>query len=308
MLNLVNGQVKKLNWGNVSKLAKKEITYHNALASLEDAHKIKLVDKEGKVTYVTAEKILVSVGGRPNYLNLENARELCISSDDIFWMKNDPGKTLVIGSGYIGLECGGFLNGLGKEVTVLYRSKVLRTFDQDIASKIQSLMQDKGIKFLQGTTTSLIKKDNQILVKISMKDKDGNSKDHEELFDTVLLAIGRTPDTKSIGLDKLGVELDKKKKIVVNKCWQSNIDNIYAIGDVANSGYELTPLAIKEGIYLAEGLFNNKWQEIDYNTIPTTVFTPVEYSCCGLSEQKSIEKYGDENIDVYHVNFQPLEW
>ena len=110
---------------------KNDIDYFNAMASFENKNVIKLVDKNNEIQYVEAENILIAIGGRPKYLDLKGAKDYCISSDDIFWMKENPGKVLVIGAGYIALETAGFLRAFGNEVEILYRSKVLRQFDDD---------------------------------------------------------------------------------------------------------------------------------------------------------------------------------
>lgn len=303
MLSQVNGHIKSLNWGYKSELLKKEIDFFNAYATLKNEHIIMLKNENGEISEVTADKILIAVGGRPNYLNVEGSRELCITSDDIFWQKEAPGKTLVIGAGYIGLECGGFVKGLGNDVDVLYRSEVLRGFDQNVRDRLVNYMTDFGMNFVKGSPLGFFKKDGKVMAKLQLGDVV-----EERLYDTVLLAIGRTPDTKSLNLDKIGVKLSPKGKLIVNEKWQTNIENIYAVGDINSHGLELTPVAIKEGKYLAEGLFTGNWQKINYSVVPTTVFTPLEYSFCGLTEEAAIKKYTKDKISIYHSAFKPLEW
>ena len=103
---------------------------------MKSKNEIELKNSKGETEVVTAKNILISVGGRPKYLDIEGCKELCQSSDDIFWAKKEFGKTLVVGSGYIGMECGGFLRGFGKDVTIMFRSKILRSFDKDVVSRI----------------------------------------------------------------------------------------------------------------------------------------------------------------------------
>ncbi len=122
------------------------------------------------------------------------------------------------------------------------------------------------------------------------------------------MAIGRTPEVSSLNLDQIGIKFDKSKKIITNQHYQTDVENIFAIGDIRSGGLELTPVAIKEGEYLVEGIVNNKWQSIDYDLVPTTVFTPLEYSKCGLSEDDAIQRFGQDEIQVYHQYFTPLEW
>lgn len=122
------------------------------------------------------------------------------------------------------------------------------------------------------------------------------------------MAIGRTADLTGLGIESLGIQIDKSRKIITNEKWQTNAANIFAIGDVKSNGLELTPVAIKEGEYLVNGLYKNQWKTLDYSLVPTTVFTPLEYSKCGLSEEEAVQIYGADNIEIYHQSFTPLEW
>lgn len=127
-------------------------------------------------------------------------------------------------------------------------------------------------------------------------------------FDTVLFAIGRYAVTEGVGLDKAGVTVEKNGKIIVNEREQTNVPHIFAIGDVQHGKLELTPTAIKAGELLAHREFGNGDELMDYKNVPTTVFTPIEYGCIGLTEEESYAKYGEANVDVFHTEFQPLEW
>lgn len=307
MRESVTNHIKSLNWGYRTQMMKMGIKYYNALASLSGPNTIKLVDKNDVVTEITAEHILVAVGGRPRYLNVPGAKEHCISSDDLFWLEKAPGKSLVIGAGYIATECGGFLNGLGKEVDILYRSEILRGFDKECVDKIVGFMTHYGVNFRKGNAYSFEKVDGRIKVTLTCE-VDGKKVDSVEFYDTVLMAVGRYPDLGNLGLDNLGVELNDKGKVKVNEKWQTNVKGLYALGDIASHGLELTPVAIKEGQYLAEGLFGNRWKTIDYDTICTTIFTPMEYSVCGLTEAQAINKYGEDGVEVFYANSRPIEW
>ena len=122
--------------------------------------------------------------------------------------------------------------------------------------------------------------------------------------------MGRNPETSKIGLKELGVKYDSKNHLIVNEKYQTSVSNIFAIGDVISNALELTPVAVKEGGIVAKGLFSKTkiWKTINYDVIPTTIFTPLEYSSCGISESKAIEKLGKDQITVYHAAFKPLEW
>uniref|UniRef100_A0A452UF97 Thioredoxin reductase 3 n=1 Tax=Ursus maritimus TaxID=29073 RepID=A0A452UF97_URSMA len=131
----------------------------------------------------------------------------------------------------------------------------------------------------------------------------------EEIYNTVLLAIGRDSCTRKIGLEKIGVRINERSgKIPVNDMEQTNVPYVYAVGDILEGKLELTPVAIQAGKLLARRLFAGRLEKCDYVNIPTTVFTPLEYGCCGLSEERAIEVHKKENLEVYHTLFWPLEW
>lgn len=173
-----------------------------------------------------------------------------------------------------------------------------------MANLIGKHMEENGVKFINGATPEKLEKPGE---KIVVTYKQGEELKTEE-YDTVLFAIGRTACTAGIEVNKAGVQVEKNGKIRVNDVEQSNVQNIYAVGDVIYGNLELTPVAIKAGKLLAMRLFGGKTEKMDYVNVPTTVFTPIEYGCCGLSEVEAIEKFGDANIDVYHQQFKPLEW
>merc|ERR1719183_1313370 len=151
MIQAVNNYIKSLNWGSKTDLRTKGVKYYNSYATFVDPHTLSLDNGKGKVEKVTAKNILIACGGRPSYGDVPGTKECCISSDDIFWQKKAPGKTLVIGASYIALECAGFLAAFGFDVTVMVRSILLRGFDQDIANMIGTYMEQHGVKFQRET-------------------------------------------------------------------------------------------------------------------------------------------------------------
>ena len=222
--------------------------------SLIDAHTIQLVDADGKIITKTSEFITIAVGGRPRYPKVKNIRELAITSDDIFWLKKEPGKTLIIGASYVALECAGFLTSIENDCTVLVRSILLRGFDQQIATMIGDYMKNHNTKFIENATLSSIEKTSEGKLKCTFK----GGKVKEQEYDTVLLAIGREIETANLNLKKAGVKMNKKGKVVTNDLDQTSVDNIFAIGDCAsgvNGMPELTPVAIDSGKLLAKRLF-----------------------------------------------------
>jgi thioredoxin reductase (NADPH) len=308
MVTQVNNYIKSLNFAYKNDLKSKKVQYINAFGKFRDANTIECTDKKGEVSEITASNIVIAVGGRPTPLNCEGSEHV-IDSDDIFWKKSSPGKTCVIGASYVALECAGFLNALGLDTTVAVRSRLLRGFDTEYADKIGAHMEAHGTTFRKGFTPASITQD-EASGKLTVAFQSSASKDaplETEEFDTVLAAIGRRPCTAELGLEAAGVEVQENGKIRTN-FEQTNVPNIYAIGDVIDGAPELTPVAIKAGKLLASRLFGNGVKVMDYHTIPTTVFTPLEYGCIGFSEEDAINEFGADNIEVYHTSFEPLEW
>ena len=305
MVGNVQTHIKGLNWGYKTDLLKLKAKYYNSYASFVDAHTLSLDNGKGKVETVTADKIVIACGGRPSYPGIPGDKEFGITSDDIFSLKTNPGKTLVVGASYVALECAGFLTALGYDTTVMVRSILLRGFDQDMADKIGVYMQMYGTNFARGTPSKLEKPDPNGQIHVTYSNEDETV---TEQYDTVLFAIGRYAVTEGLCLDKAGVKCEKNGKFIVNDEEQTNVDNIYAIGDVLHGKLELTPVAIKAGMLLSNRLFKGTTEKMDYINVPTTVFTPLEYGCCGYTEAEAKEKFGEDNISTYHTSFQPLEW
>ena len=302
----VQGHISSLNFGYRTQLRKFSVTYYNKFAKFIDAHTIELTDKKGKTETITADKILISIGLRPTYLDVPGAKELCITSDDIFKLKKAPGKTLIIGASYIAVECASFLKSLGYDVTLMVRSMILRGFDRDMADRLRAVLERDGIKFLDKCTPVSFKKEEDKIVAEFKNNSTGDVGCDE--FDTVLLATGRTADCSKINIASTGVNLAKSGKIIVDQYDKTNVENIFAIGDISEGRPELAPPAIKAGKYLAYRLFGGKNTIVNYDNIATTIYAKLEYGTCGLSEEKAIEKYGKENIKVYHSEFVPVEW
>ncbi|XP_046406201.1 thioredoxin reductase SEP1-like [Ischnura elegans] len=308
------GEVKKhimsLNFGYRSDLVLKKIKYYNAYATFLDKHKLKLVGRDNKVEEITADNILIAVGGRPNYPDIPGAKEYGITSDDIFYLRHSPGKTLVVGASYVALECAGFLAGFGFDVTVMVRSILLRGFDRQMADMIGSHMETHGVKFIRpAVPTKITEKCTGSPGELTVTYKFEDGREEEQTFNTVMFATGRSPCTKNIGLQEIGVNLNEKNgKIIGDKLERTNVPNIFAIGDVLDGTPELTPVAIQAGRILARRLYGKSNEPMDYKMVPTTVFTPLEYGSVGYSEEDAIVPYGADDIEVYHTHYQPLEY
>ncbi|XP_054155150.1 thioredoxin reductase 1, cytoplasmic-like [Oppia nitens] len=310
MKDEVQNYIRSLNFGYRVQLREQSVNYINSYASFVDPHKIKCIDKKGNESFLTADKFIISTGERPRYpTDCVGAKEFGITSDDLFSMPYNPGKTLVVGASYVALECAGFLRGIGLDVTVMVRSILLRGFDQEMAEKVGEFMAFEGINFLRPcipTKIERIEEGSPGRLRVTANRTDTNEEIVEE-YNTVLFAIGRDPCTDKIGLENTGVVKEKNGKIkTVSE--KTNIDHIYAVGDILYEKLELTPVAIEAGVLLARRLFANSTVECDYLNVPTTVFTPLEYGCCGYTEEQAVKEFGEDNIEVYHQKFCPFEW
>ncbi|SPJ10286.1 thioredoxin reductase [Plasmodium sp. DRC-Itaito] len=304
LVTTVQSHIRSLNFSYMTGLRSSKVKYINGLAKLKDKNTVSYYLKGdlSKEETVTGKYILIATGCRPHIPDdVEGAKELSITSDDIFSLKKDPGKTLVVGASYVALECSGFLNSLGYDVTVAVRSIVLRGFDQQCAVKVKLYMEEQGVMFKNGILPKkLTKMDDKILVEFSDKTN--------ELYDTVLYAIGRKGDIDGLNLESLNMNVNKSNnKIIADNLSCTNIPSIFAVGDVAENVPELAPVAIKAGEILARRLFKNSDEIMDYSYIPTSIYTPIEYGACGYSEEKAYELYGKSNVEVFLQEFNNLE-
>ncbi|XP_068058056.1 thioredoxin reductase 3 [Anomalospiza imberbis] len=311
MVEAIQNYIGSLNWGYRVSLREKSVTYLNSYGEFVEPHKIKATNRKGQVTYHTAETFVLATGERPRYLGIPGDKEFCITSDDLFSLPYCPGKTLVVGASYVALECAGFLAGLGLDVTVMVRSILLRGFDQEMAEKVGAYMETHGVKFIRKFVPVQVEQLEQGMpgrLKVTAKSTEGPEILQEE-YNTVLIAIGRDACTRNIGLQTIGVKINEKNgKVPVNDEEQTNVPYVYAIGDILDGKLELTPVAIQAGRLLAQRLYGGSSKKCDYINVPTTVFTPLEYGSCGYPEEKAISEYGEQNLEVYHTLFWPLEW
>lgn len=310
LVEAVQNHIKSLNWGYRVSLQDKHVKYLNAFAEFVDKHTLKTVNRRGKEAVITFGSAVVATGMRPRYPDIPGAKEYGITSDDLFSMKAVPGKTLVVGASYVALECAGFLAGLGFETTCMVRSILLRGFDQQLAEKIGAYMAQEGVKFIRPavpTKVELVEDGPPRRLRVEFKLMETGETLSKE-FNTVMFAIGRDACTQGIGLEKLGVKMNPKNGQLLSTFEQTSVPNIYGIGDVLHDKPELTPVAIQAGKLLADRLFGGRTTLCDYVNVPTTVFTPLEYGCIGLSEEDAISQKGSDNIEVYHSYFHPLEW
>jgi len=262
-------------------------------AVIADPHTVELAD--GK--RITTKHILVATGGTPFKPAQTPGIELAGTSNDVFLMEELPKSILIVGGGYIACEFAGIFNGLGVETSQYYRgAQILRGFDGEARGHIAEAMQGRGVNLHVGTDVDRMEeRDGGIWVKAT----DGR----EQVFDKVIYATGRVPNSAGLGLQEAGVKLGRGGVVEVDAYSQTSVPSIYAVGDVTDR-VNLTPVAIREGQAFVETVFNANPTKVDHSLIPSAVFTQPEYGTVGLSEEDAAEQ---EEIEVYRAAFRPMQ-
>lgn len=262
-------------------------------ARLLDAHRVEVNGKK-----FSAARILLATGVQPSLPEIQGQEHL-LSSDQIFDLEILPKRMLIVGGGYIATEFAGIFHGLGVDVTQIYRRELfLRGFDTEIREFVAKQMQKKGIDLRFNCDFEKVIKEANGSFTVSLKD--GSTLQ----TDLILAATGRKPNTRNLGLETVGVELDQKGAVIVDDFYQTNIPSIYALGDLIDR-MQLTPVALAEGMTLVKHLYNGGTEPLDYSLIPTTVFSQPNIGTVGLTEEEAIEQY--PQIDVYSTNFRSLK-
>ncbi len=271
------------------------VEIHATRATIEGPNTVRLSSSD---TVVTAGTILVATGGTPNVdPALEGAAHV-ITSNEAFHLAELPKRVVVAGGGYIAVEFAGIFAGLGAQTTLLYRGdKILRGFDEDLREGVMKAYRNRGIDVVTGKVFRRIEKTATGLV--------GTLSDGTVIeADQIMFAIGRSPNTRGLGLETAGVALDGNGAVVVDAQSRTNVESIYAVGDVTNR-VPLTPVAIREGHAFADTVFGaNSWQA-DHDLIPTAVFSTPEIGTVGLAEHEARERH--PSLDVYKAGFRPMK-
>jgi glutathione reductase (NADPH) len=256
------------------------------------------VEVDGK-TY-TAEHILIATGGQPSWPDIPGA-ELGIDSDGFFALQSQPKRVLVVGAGYIAVELAGVMHSLGSETHLAVRKHApLRSFDPMLSDTLSEMLQQDGIHLHTHSAIQSLQKqaDGSILVSI-------NAEQSIEV-DCVIWAIGRKPNVEGIGLQEVGVKLDERGFVQVDQYQNTSVPGIYAVGDCIGK-IELTPVAVKAGRLLSERLFNGQTEaHMDYDLVPTVVFSHPPIGTLGLTEPQAIERYGKDNVRIYNSSFAAM--
>ncbi len=291
MIDTKNVELDRLNGIYLRILRENNVEVVDGRGVLTDPHTVEVNGRS-----MTAEKILVAVGGWPSTPDIPGIEHV-ISSNEALELRELPKRMVIVGGGYIAVEFAGIFAALGVEVTEVIRAEaILRGFDHDIRVNLTDEMQKRGVKVLSETVIRSIEKDGDVFTLRCA----GN-----EIIETdlVMYATGRTPNTAGLGLAEAGVELAGNGAVMVDEWNQSSVESIYAVGDVTDR-IALTPVAIQEGRAFAETHFNGNPMTVDYDDVPSAVFSTPPVGSVGLSEEDARARYGD--IDVYVSRFKPL--
>jgi glutathione reductase (NADPH) len=287
-------EIARLEAAYRANLARAAIEIVESRAVVEDAYTLRLLKTGARVH---AETSLLANGAHPARLQIPGA-EHAITSNEAFHLNELPRRIVIQGGGYIATEFACLFHGLGADVMLVHRGdEILRGFDDDVRRHLRSEMVGRGIKIILGQTIAAIEKKGH-----SLQASLANGERHPA--DQVMFAIGRTPNTKNMGLEAAGVKLDADGAVVVDEYSRSSVPSIYAIGDVTHR-LALTPVAIREGHAFADTVFGNKPTKPDHVNVPSAVFCEPEIGVVGLSEAKARE--AGLNLDIYREQFRPMK-
>ena len=247
---------------------------------------------------LTAKTILVATGGWPQVPDVPGLADHAITSTQALDLKTLPKRVVVYGAGYIALEFAGIFNSFGSEVHLVYRADLpLRGFDDDVRSHMVEALENRGIHIHSGTTIEqVLSQHDETAVTLS----DG----YTLLCDQIMAATGRVPNTNGLGLESVGVKMNARGAILVDGWSRTNIEHIYAVGDVTDR-INLTPVAIAEGHAFADSLFGGRPRHISHDNVASAVFSQPPLASVGLTEQQATDHHGE--VDVYESRFRPMK-
>jgi dihydrolipoamide dehydrogenase len=264
-------------------LKKNKVTYFKGTGSFKSKNEISIKDNQNKETIIETDKTIIATGSLPVTLpGIEFDEKIIVSSTGALKFEKVPKKMVVVGGGYIGLEMGSVWSRLGAEVHVVeFLDHITPGMDKEISSEFMKILKKQGIIFHMQHKVEKIKKNNSDAI-ISTTDKDGNKKDFD--CDVVLISVGRKPNTNGLNLEKVNISLDNKNRIKVDKNFKTNLDNVFAIGDVI-AGPMLAHKAEDEGVAVAENIAGQSGH-VNYDTIPGVVYTTPEVASIGKTEEQ----------------------
>lgn len=299
--------IKRLNGIYERNLNNDKVEYVHGWGRLLSKNQAEVTQDDGSKVLINAKNILVAVGGKPNAPPSIPGAELGINSDGFFDIDTQPKKVAIVGAGYIAIEFAGMFNALGTETHLFIRHDTfLRSFDPMIQETVVKEYERVGVNLHKKSNPTKIEKGANGKLSVTYKDESGETTIDD--VDHLIWAIGRTPETRGIGLEEAGVKLNDKGYVVVDDYQNSSVDNIFALGDVTGQ-VELTPVAIAAGRRLSQRLFGGPefaTRKLSYDNIPSVVFAHPEVGSIGLTQPQAEEKFGKDNIKIYKTSFTAM--
>lgn len=293
-----NREIERLNGIYANLLDQAGVTLFEERATLLGPQKVAVGGRE-----ITAERILLAVGGQPRLPAIAGI-EHAISSNEAFYLDELPRRIAIVGAGYIAVEFAGIFHGLGVETHLIYRgNRLLRGFDEDIRAELTAQMLEQGVHIHFNTEIAAIERVEDGNVLLTAHDQPLTLHGEALRFDQVMYATGREPNLEGLGLEHTRIRRTDSGHLAVNEFYQTDEPAIYALGDIIG-GLELTPVALAEAMTLVRHLYGSGGAPLDYRNIPTAVFSQPEIATVGLTEEQAREQY--PQVRVFRSHFRPL--
>ncbi|MCB1326324.1 MAG: glutathione-disulfide reductase [Spirochaetales bacterium] len=288
--------VERLNGIYAGNVTRENITYLEGEASISDPDRVRVAESD-----YTCRHLLIATGSEPTVPDIQGS-ELGITSDGFFELDSMPERVAIVGAGYIAVELAGLLNSLGSDVTLILRkTQLLRRFDPILRDTLMEEMTAAGINVVSSSEPARVTKNLQGSLELTAINGEGQTG-----FDQLIWATGRSPRVAKLGLERIGVRQDKHGNIIVDEFQNASVPGIYAVGDVTGR-YPLTPVAIAAGRHLADRLFGGKTDaRLDYEFVPTVVFSHPPLGTVGLTEDEACDRYGHDSVKVYTTRFRNM--
>ena len=289
-------EIERLNGIYDNLLSNAGVEIIEGRATLEDRHHVRVGDKTYK-----AHNILIAVGGWPFVPDIPGKEHL-ITSNEAFYLEEFPKDVVVVGGGYIAVEFAGIFNGLGANTELHYRGEqILRGFDEEVRAFAAEQIAGNGVKIVTNSEITAVEKLDSGRLSVSFSDGDICE------TDVVMMATGRVPNSANLGLEKLGIDTTRRGAIRVNEHYETNVENVFAIGDVTDK-IQLTPVALAEGMYVANHLYNDDLNPdpVNYQNVASAVFSQPNIATVGLTEEQAKLNYSC--VQVYTSSFKPMKY
>lgn len=282
-----------------------KVKIFHGVAKIVGPNTIEIVLQNHSKLIIKAKHIIVGIDSTPVDSQIPGANEFCIDSQEVFHRYTAPGKCLVIGNSSAALESAGFLRGLGYSVNVLSAIEGKSDIDSEMEMKIKKYMTDFSyIDFVKGNIKQFGHENGK--TKATWTNETGQ--EETGLFETIIITNKRHFNYEAIGFENVGIKVNGNGQVDLDQNYQTSVAGVFVLNGLNSKNQELSSIAQKRAVQIVEQIINGNPQKIDLNSPVVSVFTPLEYSYCGMTEEEAILEIGADDIDVYYTSFKPLEW